>query len=155
MLHKPQEGNIHFNSPCWALNSYCASQTFPTKENTEVQKLQVNPWASKREPPSTPQMQNCYLHLQSLVGGKCRVYNQFPSTTLRSWESSSKMDSMFRTVHANQTCKDTRQTWGERAPVQTGTHTPILHRLTPLLSQISINTFIVSRINSLHYRTLK
>ena len=98
MLHKPQEGNIHFNSPCWALNSYCASQTFPTKENTEVQKLQVNPWASKREPPSTPQMQNCYLHLQSLVGGKCRVYNQFP------FNNSSELGVLFKDGFHVQDC---------------------------------------------------
>lgn len=32
----------------------------------------------KCKPPSTTQMQNCYLYLQSLVRGESRVYHQFP-----------------------------------------------------------------------------
>lgn len=57
---------------------YCALQTSTTKENTKVQKLQVIASALKYKPPSPTQMQNWYLHLQSLVRSKSRVYNQFP-----------------------------------------------------------------------------
>lgn len=61
-----------------ALVGLCAFQTLTTKENTGIRKLQVNPSATKYKPPSPVQMQNCYLHLQSLVRGERRVYNQLP-----------------------------------------------------------------------------
>lgn len=46
--------------------------------------------------------QNYYCTFRAWSGLNAFITNSL-STTLRSWESSSKMDSMFNTVHANQT----------------------------------------------------
>lgn len=77
VLNELWKRSIYLHSfQCWF--GYCAFQIFITKENTGIQKLQVNLSASKYKPPLPIQMQNCYLYLQSLVRGKSRVYNQFP-----------------------------------------------------------------------------
>lgn len=77
-LNATWEGSIHLKYSIFSIGLVMCFPNIHNKENTGVRKLQVNPSASMYKPPPPVQMQNCYLHLQSLVRSERRIYNQLP-----------------------------------------------------------------------------
>lgn len=86
----------------------CTCQTFTTKGNTQVQKLLDE---SINKPPSPTQMHNGLLHLQSLVRGKSRVYDQFP------FDNSSELGVFFKDGFHVQYCPGEPNLQGQQVRV--------------------------------------
>lgn len=99
--------------------------------------------ASKYKPPSPTQMQNCYLHLQSLVRGKRRVYNQLP------FNNSSELRVFFKDGFHVQDCpRKPDLQWhqgkvrGTSSSLRQTKYTLMVHKWTSFLPQISRNKYL-------------
>lgn len=115
-----------------------------TKENAEVQKLLDE---SINKPPSPTQMQNCFLHLQSLVRGKGRVYNQFP------FDNSSELGVFFKDGFHVQHCPGEPDLQGQQVRVRgmrsslRPNHLDILQICISSTRYLNQQIFMVPKIN--------
>jgi len=114
------------------------------KENAEVQKLLDG---SINKPPSPTQMQNCFLHLQSLVRGKSRVYHQFP------FDNSTELGVFFKDGFHVQYCPGEPDLQGQQVRVRgmssslRPNHPDILQMRISSTRYLNQQIFMVPQIN--------